>query len=113
MRWENVCDNSDDEEERLHQYKLNRRKRYLAAANQKYSEWVKTLNGSNHSLSSNGDGVNNETSAKSSSSATSNGPTVSTGYVKAINSAVVDSFVPGLVGGINVHRTSGQMVLQC
>ena len=43
LRWDNECSNSDDEKERINEYKLNRRKRYLAAANQKYSDWLKTL----------------------------------------------------------------------
>ena len=43
LRWENECSNSEDEKERINEYKLNRRKRYLAAANKKYSDWLKTL----------------------------------------------------------------------
>ena len=43
LRWENALEDSDDEANRLKQYKINRRKRYLAAANKKYSDWLKTL----------------------------------------------------------------------
>lgn len=65
LRWDQKCDNQEEENERLNQYKLNRRKRYLAASNQKYSEWVKTLSGSNHNVSASqsDSGVQSQTSS--------------------------------------------------
>ncbi|XP_041349953.1 protein LIAT1-like [Gigantopelta aegis] len=48
MRWDGALDDSDAEQERLEQYKINRRKRYLAAASSKGLGWVLnyTSNGS-------------------------------------------------------------------
>ncbi|ESO95362.1 hypothetical protein LOTGIDRAFT_160494 [Lottia gigantea] len=41
IRWENELDTLDSERERIHIYKINRRKRYLAAAQDKGLGWVK------------------------------------------------------------------------
>ena len=48
MRWDEVLDDSDAEQERLELYKMNRRKRYIAAASSKGLGWVLnyTANGS-------------------------------------------------------------------
>ena len=40
LRWENELADEEKEEERLHIYKMNRRKRYLAAAQEKGLGWV-------------------------------------------------------------------------
>ena len=40
LRWEHALDDEDKEEERIHIYKMNRRKRYLAAAQEKGLGWV-------------------------------------------------------------------------
>ena len=40
LRWDNPADGSDDEEERIRLYKINRRKRYLAAAQAKGLDWA-------------------------------------------------------------------------
>ena len=40
LRWDNPADGSDDEEERIRLYKINRRKRYLAAAQAKGLGWA-------------------------------------------------------------------------
>lgn len=40
LRWENPADGSDEEEERIKLYKINRRKRYLAAAQAKGLGWA-------------------------------------------------------------------------
>ncbi|KAK3082714.1 hypothetical protein FSP39_003359 [Pinctada imbricata] len=48
LRWDNPAENSEDEEERIRVYKMNRRKRYLAAAQAKGLGWAANyrLNGS-------------------------------------------------------------------
>ena len=48
LRWEHACSDSDEESERIKQYKIGRRKRYLAASNKKYSDWLKTLEYEHH-----------------------------------------------------------------
>ena len=40
LRWDNPAENSEEEEERIRVYKMNRRKRYLAAAQAKGLGWV-------------------------------------------------------------------------
>lgn len=40
LRWDNPADGSDEEEERIKLYKINRRKRYLAAAQAKGLGWA-------------------------------------------------------------------------
>lgn len=40
LRWDKVLENEDEEEERIRIYKMNRRKRYLAAAQAKGLGWV-------------------------------------------------------------------------
>ena len=52
LRWEYKLEDEDAEEERIRVYKLNRRKRYLAAANKSYTEWL-----CSHSPSSTGVGT--------------------------------------------------------
>ena len=51
LRWDNTLDDPTAEAERIRIYKINRRKRYLAAANKNYNEWV-SGSGSSSSLSS-------------------------------------------------------------
>lgn len=40
LRWEYEVEDSDEEAERIQIYKINRRKRYLAASNKKYADWM-------------------------------------------------------------------------
>ncbi|RUS83371.1 hypothetical protein EGW08_008874 [Elysia chlorotica] len=40
LRWENILDDSEEERERIRVYKINRRKRYLAAAQAKGIGWA-------------------------------------------------------------------------
>lgn len=46
LRWENALEDPEAEAERIRIYKINRRKRYLAAVNTNYHDW---LNGNNSS----------------------------------------------------------------
>ena len=59
LRWENQLDDEEKEEERLHIYKMNRRKRYLAAAQEKGLGWVVDY-GSNGSPVSEDSGLDND-----------------------------------------------------
>ena len=112
LRWENVCSDSDEEQERLKLYKLNRRKRYLAAANKKYSDWIATLSGSTHSLSTisnhhmEGDYSTSTDSIKHSNSGTTNS------YMKTINT-IQEGFVPGVRQDISLRSSGSQMMLNC
>ena len=47
LRWDNVLDDPEAEAERIRIYKINRRKRYLAAMNKSYSDWLNNNNSSN------------------------------------------------------------------
>ena len=47
LRWDNVLDDPEAEAERIRIYKINRRKRYLAAVNKSYSDWLNNNNSSN------------------------------------------------------------------
>lgn len=40
LRWEYILSDEDEEEKRIEMYKLNRRKRYLAASKINYNEWL-------------------------------------------------------------------------
>ena len=40
LRWENEIQDESAEEQRMEEYKLNRRKRYLAAKNISYEDWL-------------------------------------------------------------------------
>lgn len=59
LRWENQLEDEEKEEERLHIYKMNRRKRYLAAAQAKGLGWVVDY-GSNGSPVSEDSGLDND-----------------------------------------------------
>ena len=61
LRWDCPLDDSDEEEERIQTYKINRRKRYLAAANKDYVEWMKSCSSSGSiTTSASGSGTNHE-----------------------------------------------------
>ena len=94
LRWEFECENSDDEEERIKQYKLNRRKRYLAASNKKYSDWLKTL----HESIAGGAGNNTVRQEKSGSSSVNK----SNGY---------EGLVPGLGPPLSMRNPPTQVLL--
>ena len=46
LRWDNVLDDPEAEAERIRIYKINRRKRYLAAMNKSYNDWLNSNNSS-------------------------------------------------------------------
>ena len=71
LRWENALEDEEKEEERLHIYKMNRRKRYLAAAQEKGLGWVVDY-GSNGSPVSEDSGLDNDLSEKESQQRTVN-----------------------------------------
>ena len=52
LRWEHTLDDSDEEAERIRVYKLNRRKRYIAACNVKYEDWLSSVSNTSLSTSS-------------------------------------------------------------
>ena len=60
LRWEGELSDPEQEEERVRQYKLNRRKRYLQAANKNYDDWLASTGScGNSSTSTSSDSATN------------------------------------------------------
>ena len=96
LRWEGVESDEDKEQERLRIYKINRRKRYLAAANMNYSEWsLASSSNSNICIASNGAVENSNHSNHKGS----HGDGDDSGLVHIVT--VQEKMVPDIVPGIS------------
>ena len=101
LRWEYICDDSDEEKERIKIYKMNRRKRYLAAAQSRNSCWESGVSSS----SSNGS-LENENTSQSTPSPPPAAPAMRTSQETFIRS-VVNAAVPlSGIHGLNQNRVS-------